>query len=253
MAVPVDRLAPARELAATHLAEPDYPRWRDPVVHRQTVLRDRVLHDAPDPIRPLPERPLSDSALRRIAGEVVHRALRLDLLPGNTDTAELERRLVVYAWEAGLSDERQLDEVIPQAVDLLRRYEASDICQQVRRATQIYREIPFFHAADGHTFHGVLDVLMFDTRRNGRWTVLDYKTAPVGHYQALLDARRYWLQVGVYAQAVAAKTGQDPNVALYYIHPGRLVTIRTEDWRAALDQLDETLRAALDGPGQSDV
>ena len=253
--VPVDVLAPARELAATHLAEPDHPRWRDPEVHRQSVLRDRVLHDAPDPIRPLPERPLKEPALRRIAGEVVHRALKLDLLPGSADPAELDRRLRVYAWEAGLSDERQLGEVIPQAVDLLQRYETSDICQRVRRATQVYREIPFFHAVGGHTLHGVLDVLMFDARagKNGHWTVLDYKTASVGRYQALQDARRYVLQMGVYAQAVVAKTGQEPLVALYYIHPGRLITIKAEDWRAALDQLDDTLRAALGNSGQGDA
>jgi hypothetical protein len=54
------------------------------------------------------------------------------------------------------------------------------------------------------------------------------------------------LQVGVYARAVEAKTGQVPQTRLYYIHPGRLVFVKPDDWGAALARLEDDLQDALE-------
>jgi ATP-dependent exoDNAse (exonuclease V) beta subunit len=89
-----------------------------------------------------------------------------------------------------------------------------------------------------------MDVLYLD--RGGQWHVLDYKTAPIAAARARLDARQYYLQVGVYAAAVEAKTGQTPKAHLYYIHPGTLVYIKPDHWQAALARLEDDLQAALE-------
>jgi hypothetical protein len=39
-----------------------------------------------------------------------------------------------------------------------------------------------------------------------------------------------------------------PRTTLYYIHPGRLLEIRPEDWQPVLDRLEDTLQEALE-PG----
>jgi ATP-dependent exoDNAse (exonuclease V) beta subunit len=93
--------------------------------------------------------------------------------------------------------------------------------------------------------HGQIDVLYFD---RGVWHVLDYKTAPVSWNGAVDSAQRYYLQVGAYARAVEARTGQVPRTCLYYLHPGRLLVVQPEDWQPALARLEEALREALE-PG----
>lgn len=51
----------------------------------------------------------------------------------------------------------------------------------------------------------MIDVLYFDGKT---WHVLDYKTALVNWKTAPENARRHFLQVGVYVGAVRAHTGQ---------------------------------------------
>jgi ATP-dependent exoDNAse (exonuclease V) beta subunit len=130
---------------------------------------------------------------------------------------------------------------------LLRRFGSSPIRADLDRAAQVYRELPFAYRAGSRTLHGQIDVLYFDGRE---WHVLDYKTAPVSWQGAEKNAQRYYLQVGVYAEAVAARTGQTPHTHLYYIHPGRRVYVKPEDWRAALDRLEDDLQFALDTGSQ---
>jgi len=137
---------------------------------------------------------------------------------------------------------------VTEALDLLRRFEASEVCAQVQRARQVYRELPFMVRLGGRAIRGTIDVLYFDRRD---WHILDYKTAPVSWKEAAVNARRYYLQVGAYARTVEARTGQMPHIYLYYIHPGRLLAVQPDDWQPALDRLEDTLREAL-GPGAQD-
>ncbi|MBN1202991.1 MAG: UvrD-helicase domain-containing protein [Anaerolineae bacterium] len=243
--VPVDRLAPARALTATHIAKLGRAPYFQQPEQGYRVFRHSVLHDTPDPLRPLPGRHADDRALRRAVGEMVHRALQAWLLPGDTDPALLADRLRAYAWEADLFDEDQIALAVTQAIDLLRRFEASDLPRELNRARQVYRELPFVFRLNGREIHGVIDVLYFD--RRGQWHVLDYKTAPVSAGGAYHNAKRYYLQVGVYAAAVEARVGQTPDAHLYYIHPGRLVYVKPDCWQPALAQLDDELRRGMDG------
>jgi ATP-dependent helicase/nuclease subunit A len=229
-----DPHAPARSLSVTQLADLG-----------RAAFRHSVLYDAPEPVRPLPDRPVAGPGLRRIVGEIVHRALRAWVLPGNLPPEVAAARLQTYAWEAGLTGEGQIATAVTAAFDLLRRFEGSEVCAQIQRAGQVYRELPFMVRLGERTVHGQIDVLYFDRKD---WHILDYKTAPVSWNGAADSAWRYYLQVGAYAKAVEARTGQVPHVALYYIHPSRLLVIRPENWQPALDRLEDTLQEALE-PG----
>lgn len=235
--------APARALSATQIARLGLAPYYDPQAAGRRAFRHAVLHDAPDALQPLPDSDPAATWRARIVGETVHRALRAWLLPGVVDPALFDRRLRTYAWERGVSDPVSIDTVVREAARLLSRFEASEIPARLARAPQVYRELPFVYHAGRRAIHGVIDLLFFDGKT---WHIVDYKTAVVSWKDALDNARRYFLQVGVYAAAVRAHTGQLPEAALYYIHPTRLVTVRQSDWQPALARLDDDVRAALE-------
>ncbi|MBN2305068.1 MAG: UvrD-helicase domain-containing protein, partial [Anaerolineae bacterium] len=238
-----DPHAPARVLqTATHIDKLGRARYFQPQERGWAAFRQSVLHDAPDPVRPLPERELNPRSLRRAVGDMVHRALQVGALPGQTHRDDLQDRLRVYAWENGLTHPAQVSLAIREAVDLLRRFEASDLPERLGQAQTVYREIPFVHRiAAGedhkvHEIHGIIDVLFQD--QDGSWFVLDYKTAAIQAGNAADHARRYMHQLGAYARAVEAQTGAVPATLLYYIHPGVLVRVPESAWAAALEGLD---------------
>ena len=131
-----------------------------------------------------------------------------------------------------------IESAIEQATVLLIQTEASDIFQQIAHASQVYRELPFTLQLGKRTINGVIDLLFFSKYQ--RWHVVDYKTSAVnfaddtdragriwGH------ARRYHAQVGVYAAAVEALTGQTPDVHLHYIRYVHTVKVPPDVWKAS--------------------
>jgi ATP-dependent helicase/nuclease subunit A len=240
-AVPADPTAPARALTATQIARLGQVPFYDPTQQGRAAFRHSVLHDMPEPVRPLPDRRAGPQA--RTVGSIVHRALQVWLLPDNTDPDHLRQRLAAFAWELDVSDPVLLDHVVRRALDLLGRFANSPIRHELEKAQQIYRELPFVWNNGTRTIHGVIDVLYFDGRT---WHILDYKTTPVSWERARENAQQYYLQLGVYAAAVEAHTGQAPEMHMYYIHPARLLYVKKADWQPALANLEDDLRAALD-------
>jgi hypothetical protein len=240
--VPIDPAAPARALSATHLEQLGSAPFFDPEARGRTVFRHAILHDSPDPVRPLPDRAANERDWRRIVGLMVHRALQAWILPDDTPRDVVLKRLSTYAWGEGLSDPGEIGAAAGEALRLLERFVESHLRRELEAASQVYRELPFVYRGGGRTIHGVIDVLYFDGKQ---WTVMDYKTAIVDHAGAWFNAERYYLQVGMYARAVEARTGQIPAAQLYYIHPARLITVKPENWQPALDRLEDDLRAAL--------
>jgi len=241
--VPAEPEAPARTLSATQIARLGRAPFTDPQASGLRAFRHAVLHDAPEALPPLPAVAAAPAREPIIVGQTVHRALRAWLLPGVVEPALLDQRLRTYAWEQGVSSAASVQAVVDQAQALLARFAQSRVRRELESAQQVYRELPFVvHVAGGRAIHGVLDVLYFDGRT---WHVLDYKTALVSVPGAKENARRHFLQVGVYAAAVHAQTGQVPRTSLYYIHPCWLVEVRPEDWQPALARLDDDVRAAL--------
>lgn len=231
----------ARHLAATQIADlggaGQAVQSRDRSFYRERFLR-QVFHDAPTHIETVSERTISASA--RQIGDIVHEALRHWRLPGKDDD-RLEAMLDSYAWRQGITDKAQRAQAVQNAFRMLAKFTETVTYEWLDQATQVYRELPFIYAHQGHVIHGIIDVL-FQTA-DGIWRVMDYKTSYVsdaddqsaGPYQH--HAQRYHLQLGVYAQAVQAQLGDViPETYIHYIRYGRTIRVYEEDWRAALAQ-----------------
>lgn len=226
-----------RHLTATQLA--DLGSACVEAYHRERFRRS-VLQDAPAQIERVSGR--RGGVSQRLVGEMVHRVLRWQF-PDERDNVEAVLRS--YAWQLGIVAERQQAEAVQTAKSLLDRMRASDVAQWLRSAARVYRELPFVYRTERRIIHGVLDVLF--QRPDGSWAIVDYKSSLVSGYApgqagsaALAEhARRFHLQVGMYAAAVRDQLqGVTPDVYIEYIRYGTAVQVPTAAWEAALSQLE---------------
>ncbi len=144
-----------------------------------------------------------------------------------------------------------IEDAIQVATDLLERTERSSIIGQIQEATQVYHELPFTYQLGERTINGVIDVLFFS--KYGKWHIVDYKTSavPIAEGEdrgaAIREhAERYHAQVGIYAAAIEAMTGQAPQVSLHYIRYVYTVNVPTETWQHVLEHLNEDITLALE-------
>jgi ATP-dependent helicase/nuclease subunit A len=247
--VRVERDAVARSLSATQIAtlggyQSDAPERRP--VYRQRLLRS-IIRSAPDRIERVTLEPIYKASPRKI-GEIVHRALRWWQFP--TPHNDLGRLLRSYAWEEGIVDPNVLREAVDEARGLLIDFQRSQLFPLIdaaHRAGRHYTELPFVYRTDKRTLHGKLDALI--QTENGTWIVIDYKSSDVyaANRAGVLEdhARRFHLQVGVYAAAVRQVINDDPEVYVHYIRHGRTIRVETAVWQSALAQLETIIGDVL--------
>ena len=128
---------------------------------------------------------------------------------------------------------------------LLELYARSDVCRWIRDAREqnraVYTELPFLFRSDRRVIHGVMDVLLH--LPDDEWLIIDYKTSQVvgGTFEA--HARRYLLQLGVYALAVQEQLGlqRPPQTCVHYIRGNRTIELAREDCQAELAALEATI------------
>lgn len=251
-----------RTLTASLMADIGAAHHADPSLrpaHRQQARR-RLLDDVPNRPRraspvPVPEGTAGDQAIPRLIGDLVHQALRWrDRWSVNYD--ERRKTLEHFAWENGITDDGLRARVMDEAIRLLHDELDSDVQGWIASARRVFRETPFAYRLGAHaprTVHGVIDVLI--ERDDGRWAIIDYKTACVpgravpAHIER--HAQRYILQLGVYAAAatelIALRADQPaPDVYLRYIRHQHTVQISTAAWRAELASFEERLGAVMD-------
>ena len=149
----------------------------------------------------------------RVLGEIVHEALQWWRFP--TDDDDLEAVLASYAWRQGVVDPDARQHAVNTARGWLRDIQHTRVYRQIEEADRVYRELPFIYRTADRTIHGVIDVLF--QGEDGTWGIVDYKSSTVSGYKMYdqkdkwarankrlvrQHARRYYLQVGVYAAAV---------------------------------------------------
>lgn len=185
-----------------------------------------------------------------LIGEIVHELLRYGGFAPDKPGSDAMIRSV--AWEKGLTNPDLVASVAGEVRSLLELYALSDVCRWIRSARgenrAVHTELPFLFRSDKHVIHGVMDVLL--QLPDNEWLIIDYKTSQVigDAYEA--HARRYLLQLGVYAAALREKLGLQrlPLTCVHYIRGNRTVELASGDCQAELDALEATIGelAALD-------
>lgn len=188
-------------------------------------FRRGVMGQSDSPIRFLTAGIPTSHAPSRIVGEIVHEAIRFgyDLEPDSRLRALLES----LVWNQPIGPDLHAD-AVTRALDLIRRYQRSDLSQAIVSAQTVYREIPFVYQLDSTIIHGQIDLLYRDA--HGVWTLVDYKTDYIprdtaGRYtEADLRAhsRRHLTQLAIYARAVGERLGLSEtadglHVKLHYL------------------------------------
>jgi len=124
-------------------------------------------------------------------GSVVHDALEMvDLAAtGVRQRAQIEQ----FIAQTGLSDgdKRRAISLVSGALD-------SELMARVRRAEQVYRELPFTQVVGDGLIEGKIDLLFCE---NGRWVIVDYKT------DARVEAEQYTRQLRAYEAALQQVAG----------------------------------------------
>lgn len=243
-AIEIPSDAPARSLTATQIASlgafaVDVPHR---TLHRQRLLRS-LIDDTPERVTRVVNTPQRVSG-RRI-GEIVHRALRAWRFPTPQD--DLSNLLRDYAWEEGVVDPDDIREAVTESRVLLEQIRRSELyarVDSVQRAGKLYAEVPFVFSTDRRIIHGKIDALM--QTADGEWVVIDYKSSTVRGGQSATNladhARRYHLQMGVYASAVQRLLGGvTPQVYIYYIRYNHTIRVETAEWKAALDMMESII------------
>jgi ATP-dependent helicase/nuclease subunit A len=239
---------PARALPVTLAVDLGALAHVDPELGRQHLeqARRRLLHAAPLRIPRATPEPLPVDPTPRLVGELVHRALRWHDPAATAD--QRRERLEQTAWELGIVDAEQRARAIDQAAALLTRELAGDVQRWIETARRVLRETPFVHRRDGYDFHGVIDVLI--ERPDGTWALIDYKTsgvpAPGSIDPIRAHARRYHLQVGLYAEAARELLGLDAlDVYLRYIRYSRTIAIDPAAWMSELRALEARIETVM--------
>lgn len=179
----------------------------------------------------------------RTIGRIAHEILRysnLDPAGGASD-----EMIAAIAWEQGLTDARALRSAADEARGLLRAFSDSKAYRMIASARAadrpLYTELPFMFRLGKRVAHGVLDVLL--QRADGSWAIIDYKTSEARDDYSR-HARRFQLQMGIYAAAVQQRFGlaRLPQTYIHYLRGNQTVALSSQECQHELDRLDATMR-----------
>ncbi len=117
-------------------------------------------------------------------------------------------------------DESETQKVAADVDEMLNRFQGTDLAAALLApATRKYSEMPFSWNWDGIAVHGSIDLAY---QINGRWHVIDFKTDRVENGGEKQKAATYLTQLGVYAGAIEAATGQRPAAGIMFLRTGAI-------------------------------
>lgn len=228
---PQKRLSP-QHYTATQLA--DFGAFRHSTGRARDFYRRRLRYHTVEEPAPGAH---GSRHFRRARGAVMHELL----CGGHYDAGEDFIR--AQAWQKGLTAPSDIDKAVTDAKRLLAKFRDSDVYQWISDARKagrtLYMELPFVfrynYRKNECVIHGVIDLLW--QRADGTWAIVDYKTAE----KQVEPARRYHLQLAVYAAAAQARLNLPklPAAFLHYLQDSHSHTqpIDAADLRAQLKAL----------------
>jgi len=140
-----------------------------------------------------------------VIGSLVHKAVEVwsCLLDGSLDVV-----LNKVAMDKGLAEMTQRTAAVVKARELLGRFQAHPLWQQIHAASERHHEVPYSILVNGKLQNGVIDLLY---KSSDTWHVTDLKTdsiRSVDEKEKLIFV--YQAQVGAYCQAVRKQMGVSP-------------------------------------------
>ena len=154
--------------------------------------------------------------LGRLRGTIAHRAIELAYTTGgDVDLVALAR-----GEGADLLAVETLATLVAEVDEMLTRFRVSEIGRAIARPeAQARFEAPFAWDWDGVPVHGTVDLLYRDVATD-EWHVVDFKTDRVVSGRTAEAAAPYLVQIGLYAGALEAATGERPRAGLLFLRTG---------------------------------
>lgn len=180
---------------------------------------------------------------RRLIGQIVHEVLQFTDFSADADYDDKLVRSI--AWERGLTEPAELRRALQEIRDLVRLYRESEVFGWIKSARaagrSVYTELPFLFRTEMRVIHGVIDVLL--QRSDDEWVIIDYKTSTVAAGDIAHHARRFRLQLGIYAAAAREqlRLARFPQVYIHYLRANQTIGLASEDCQAELRRLESTI------------
>ncbi len=148
-------------------------------------------------------------------GTLYHRCMELLDFARPQKATQLVGRVV---GEMGLEEIADVAAIAAQLEQMLTGFRAHPLCKALAAARGTFRELDFVMSAGAGRLRGQIDLLYEDA--DGTWRIVDYKSDHVGPEDLPAHARRYELQMLIYAAAAARHLGREPAAAtLYFLRP----------------------------------
>ena len=181
---------------------------------------------------------------RRLIGQIVHEVLQFTDFSADADNDD-DKLVRSIAWERGLTEPAELRRALREIRDLVRLYRESEVFGWIKSARaagrSVYTELPFLFRTEKRVIHGVIDVLL--QRNDDEWAIIDYKTSTVAAGDFARHARRFRLQLGIYAAAAREqlRLGRFPQTYIHYLRGNQTIGLASEDCQAELQRLESTI------------
>lgn len=231
--VPIEQDAPVRSMSATQIANLGSAILAKPKDRAVYIARWRS--HSPTQIERVSDR--NGRGFGRRVGEIVHRVLCV--ADTKATQQEIARMVEAFAWEEGFVEVSERQRAVTQATKLLDNIQQSDVYAWIESAKQVFRELPFVYRTEKRNIHGIIDVLI--QQADGNWVIIDYKSNWAEKSQLAEDARRFELQIGVYAAAINALIGVVPRTYIHYLRYNKTVEIHELKWRESLANLESNI------------
>ncbi len=150
------------------------------------------------------------SAPAWVVGSLVHETLAAWRFPPNG----FEDWVLARARQYGIADPFQLEDAARRTGELLSRFQAHALYDEMESADRRLHEVPYSRSLDGRIENGIIDAIY---RRDGSWTIVEFKTDEVRDQEALerlLAEEDYLAQAQRYVDAVEDLLGQRPRSIL---------------------------------------
>lgn len=180
---------------------------------------------------------------RRLIGLITHEVLRYADFSSDADFDDKLVQSIV--WEQGLTEPAEFRHALQEIRELVRLYGESEVFGWIKSARvagrRVYTELPFLFRTEKRVIHGVIDVML--QQSDDEWVIIDYKTSTVVDADFASHARRFRLQLGIYAAAAREqlRLTRFPQTYIHYVRANQTIELTSEDCQDELQRLESTI------------